>query len=107
MPDAAQIAPASGKLGVLTPGMGAVATTLYAGVLAARKGLAEPFGSLTQLGHIRLGRRDDNRNPLIRDFVPLASMDDLVFGGSVLGRCVCLCHEGRRSSARPPRVDRR
>jgi len=61
--------------------MGAVATTLYAGVLAARKGLAEPFGSLSQLGHIRLGRRDDDRNPLIREFVPLASLDDLVFGG--------------------------
>jgi myo-inositol-1-phosphate synthase len=75
------IAPATGKLGVLTPGMGAVATTLYAGVLAARKGLAQPYGSLTQIGHIRLGRRDDARNPLIKDFVPLASLDDLVFGG--------------------------
>ena len=75
------IAPATGKLGVLTPGMGAVATTLYAGVLAARKGFAEPFGSLTQLGHIRLGMRSENRNPLIREFVPLASLDDLVFGG--------------------------
>src|SRR5690606_31404045 len=75
------IAPATGKLGVLTPGMGAVATTLFAGVLAARKGLAAPYGSLTQLGHIRLGRRDDARNPLIKDFVPLASLDDLVFGG--------------------------
>jgi myo-inositol-1-phosphate synthase len=81
MSDQPAIPPATGKLGVLTPGMGAVATTLYAGVLAARKGYAEPFGSLTQLGHIRLGMRSENRNPLIRDFVPLASLDDLVFGG--------------------------
>ncbi|HLT97148.1 MAG TPA: inositol-3-phosphate synthase [Acidimicrobiia bacterium] len=81
MAQPSDIAPARGRLGILTPGMGAVATTLYAGVLAARKGLAEPFGSLSQLGHIRLGRRDDDRNPLIREFVPLASLDDLVFGG--------------------------
>ncbi len=76
-----QIAPAAGKLGVLTPGMGAVATTFIAGVLAARAGLAEPIGSVSQLAHIRLGDRTDGRNPLIRDFVPLASLDDLVFGG--------------------------
>ena len=76
-----QIAPATGKLGVLTPGMGAVATTFIAGVLAARAGLAEPIGSVSQLAHIRLGGRTDGRNPLIRDFVPLASLDDLVFGG--------------------------
>lgn len=81
MTDSPTIAPATGKLGILTPGMGAVATTLFAGVLAARRGFAEPFGSLTQLGHIRLGRRTENRNPLIREFVPLASLDDLVFGG--------------------------
>ena len=76
-----QIAPATGKLGVLTPGMGAVATTFIAGVLAARAGLAEPIGSVSQMAHIRLGSRADGRNPLIRDFVPLASLDDLVFGG--------------------------
>ncbi len=76
-----QIAPATGKLGVLTPGMGAVATTFIAGVLAARAGLAEPIGSVSQLAHIRLGSRAQGRNPLIRDFVPLASLDDLVFGG--------------------------
>ncbi|MGH8911842.1 MAG: inositol-3-phosphate synthase [Acidimicrobiia bacterium] len=81
MSDSPAIAPATGKLGILTPGMGAVATTLYAGVLSARKGFAEPFGSLTQLGRIRLGRRTDDRNPLIREFVPLAALDDLVFGG--------------------------
>jgi myo-inositol-1-phosphate synthase len=75
------ITPASGKLGILTPGMGAVASTAYAGVLAARRGLAAPIGSLTQMAHIRLGRREEQRNPLIRDFVPLATLDDLVFGG--------------------------
>jgi len=75
------IAPATGRLGVLTPGMGAVATTLYAGVLAARRGFGEPVGSLTQIGRIRLGKRTEGRNPLIKDFVPLASLDDVVFGG--------------------------
>ena len=77
----ANIAPANGKLGVLTPGMGAVATTFIAGVLAARQGLAAPIGSVSQMAHIRLGKKDDVRNPLIRDFVPLAGLDDLVFGG--------------------------
>jgi myo-inositol-1-phosphate synthase len=74
-------APAEGKLGVLLPGMGAVATTFIAGVEAVRRGRAQPIGSLTQLAHIRLGKRTENRNPLIRDFVPLAPLDDLVFGG--------------------------
>ena len=78
---AAQIAPATGKLGVLTPGMGAVSTTFMAGVIAARQGLAVPIGSLTQMAHVRLGAKDENRNPLIRDFVPLAGLDDIVFGG--------------------------
>ena len=68
------IKPASGRLGVLTVGMGAVATTFYAGVFAARKGSAEPFGSLTQLGHIRLGKHTEMRNPMIKDFVPLADI---------------------------------
>ena len=81
MPEPLSIAPASGRLGILTPGMGAVASTAYAGVLAARRGLAEPIGSLAQMAHIRLGRREEGRNPLIRDFVPLATLDDLVFGG--------------------------
>ena len=81
MSEALKIAPAKGRLGVLTPGMGAVATTFYAGVIAARKGLTKPIGSLTQMGHIRLGKRTDDRQPLIKDFVPLASMDDIVFGG--------------------------
>lgn len=70
-----------GKLGVLIPGMGAVATTFIAGVEAVRRGLAQPFGSLTQMATIRLGKRTDKRVPLIKDFVPLASLDDLVMGG--------------------------
>ncbi len=77
---AVPIAPAHGRLGVLLPGLGAVSTTLIAGVELARKGLAVPIGSLTQLGTIRLGKRTDNRTPRIRDFVPLAGLDDLVFG---------------------------
>ena len=76
-----QIKPAAGRLGVLTPGMGAVATTFYAGVLAVRRERALPIGSLTQMGHIRLGKRTDNRSPLIKDFVPLAGLNDIVFGG--------------------------
>ncbi len=74
------IRPATGKLGVLTPGLGAVATTFVAGVESVRRGTAKPFGSLTQLATIRLGKRTERRSPLIKDFVPLASLDDLVFG---------------------------
>jgi myo-inositol-1-phosphate synthase len=70
-----------GRLGILLPGMGAVATTLITGVLAAREGLGLPVGSLTQMGRIRLGKRTDNRNPLIKDFIPLADLNDIVFGG--------------------------
>ena len=76
-----EIQPAKGKLGVLTPGMGAVATTFVAGVYAVRKGLGKPIGSLTQMGTIRLGKRTDKRIPMIRDFVPLSGLADLVFGG--------------------------
>ena len=75
------IAPAEGKLGVLLPGLGAVSTTFIAGVEAVRQGLTEPFGSLTQMSHIRLGKRTDNRNPLIQELVPLAGLDQMVFGG--------------------------
>ena len=75
------IKPAKGKLGVLTPGMGAVATTFIAGVIASRKGIALPIGSLTQMGNIRLGKRTEDRNPKIKDFVPLAGLNDIVFGG--------------------------
>jgi myo-inositol-1-phosphate synthase len=70
-----------GKLGVLIPGMGAVATTFIAGVESIRRNLALPIGSLTQMGTVRLGKRTDKRAPLIKDFVPLAKLDDLVFGG--------------------------
>jgi myo-inositol-1-phosphate synthase len=70
-----------GKLGVLLPGLGAVATTTIAGVMMARRGLGQPIGSLTQLGTIRLGKRTANRSPLIREFLPLASLDQIEFGG--------------------------
>ena len=76
-----QIAPATGRLGVLLVGLGAVSTTFIAGVHALRKKIAAPTGSLTQMGTIRLGKRTEGRSPLIRDFVPLAGLDDLVFGG--------------------------
>src|SRR5687767_6862558 len=75
-----QIAPAEGKLGVLLVGLGAVSTTFIAGVEAIKKGFAQPIGSLTQMGTVRLGKRTDNRVPLIKDFVPLAQLKDLVFG---------------------------
>jgi myo-inositol-1-phosphate synthase len=75
------IAPAEGKLGMLFVGLGAVSTTTIAGILAIRKGLAKPIGSLTQMGTVRLGRRTDNRSPAIRDFVPMADLGQLVFGG--------------------------
>jgi myo-inositol-1-phosphate synthase len=76
----AEIAPAKGKLGVLLVGLGAVSTTFIAGVEAIKEGLAEPIGSLTQMGAIRLGKRTDNRVPKIKEFVPLADLNDLVFG---------------------------
>ena len=76
-----EIAPAKGKLGIMIPGMGAVATTFVAGVEAVRKGIAAPIGSLTQMGTIRLGKRTDGRSPKIKEFVPLANLNDLVFTG--------------------------
>lgn len=75
------IQPANGKLGILIPGLGAVATTLIAGVEAVRKGISQPIGSVSQMGTIRLGKRTENRRPKIKDFVPLASLNDVVFGG--------------------------
>src|SRR6201986_666335 len=78
---AGDIAPAKGKLGIMIPGMGAVATTFVAGVEAVRKGISSPIGSLTQIGTIRLGKRTEGRSPKIKDFVPLAGLDDLVFTG--------------------------
>ena len=70
-----------GRLGVLTPGMGAVSTTFMAGVETIRRGQAKPIGSLTQMGTIRLGKRTENRTPLVKDFIPLAGLDDMIFGG--------------------------
>jgi myo-inositol-1-phosphate synthase len=78
---AVEVKPATGKLGILTPGMGAVSTTYMAGVMAARKGLAKPIGSLCEMGTIRLGKRTDGNTPMIRDYISLARMDDIVFGG--------------------------
>lgn len=80
MTDRPVIASPEGRLGVLLPGFGAVATTFVAGVEAVRQGLASPIGSLTQMNTIRLGKRTDGRSPLIREFVPLAELDQLVFG---------------------------
>src|SRR5882762_4497203 len=73
--------PAKGKLGIMIPGMGAVATTFVAGVEAIRKGIAKPIGSLTQMGTVRLGKRTEGRSPKIKEFLPLAGLDDLVFTG--------------------------
>jgi myo-inositol-1-phosphate synthase len=78
---ATKVEPAKGKLGVMVVGLGAVATTMIAGVEAIRRGLAKPIGSLTQMGTIRLGKRTDNKSPLIKDFVPLAALKDIVFTG--------------------------
>jgi myo-inositol-1-phosphate synthase len=79
--DGIEVAPAKGKLGIMIPGMGAVATTFVAGVEAVRKGIASPVGSMTQMGTIRLGKRTDGRSPKVKDFVPLAGLSDLVFTG--------------------------
>ena len=75
------IQPAKGKLGILLVGLGAVSTTVIAGVLAVRRNLAKPIGSLTQMGTLRLGKRTDGRSPRIADVLPLAGLDDVVFGG--------------------------
>ena len=69
------------KLGVLIPGMGAVASTFICGVIACNKGLAKPIGSMSQMGSIRLGKRTEDRSPIIKDFAPLADLDNLAFGG--------------------------
>ncbi len=75
------IAPAEGKLGILLVGLGAVSTTVIAGVIAVRKGLAKPIGSLAEMGTVRLGKRTDAKSPTIREFVPLTPLNDIVFGG--------------------------
>ncbi len=76
-----EIVPAAGKLGILIPGLGAVATTFIAGVEAVKKGIAQPIGSLTQMSNIRIGKRTENKNPKINEFVPLANLNDIAFGG--------------------------
>ncbi len=76
-----QVKPATGRLGILTPGMGAVSTTFMAGVISARKGFTKPIGSLTEMGYIRLGKRTEQRQSLIREFLPFARLEDIVFGG--------------------------
>ena len=81
MSEKLQIKPATGKLGILTPGMGAVSSTFIAGVCAIRKGLRLPIGSFTQMGHIRLGKRTEDRQPLVKNFVPLTDLSDIAFGG--------------------------
>ena len=75
------VAKSSGKLGILVPGMGAVGTTLIAGVYAINKGMSKPIGSLTQMGRIRLGKRDIDNKPLIKDVVDIHALQDVVFGG--------------------------
>lgn len=75
------VTPAKGKLAILTPGMGAVATTLFAGVIAVKKGISQPIGSYTQMGKIRLGKRTENRYSNVKDLVSLAGLNDIVFGG--------------------------
>ncbi|HEY9138868.1 MAG TPA: inositol-3-phosphate synthase, partial [Terriglobus sp.] len=80
-PKAQDITPAKGKLGIMMPGMGSVATTMIAGVEAVRRGMAKPVGSMAEMGTIRLGKRTEDHSPLIKDFVPLAKLDDLVFTG--------------------------
>jgi myo-inositol-1-phosphate synthase len=74
------VAPATGKLGILTPGLGAVSSTFMVGCKAVIRGLGEPIGSLTQMGRIRLGKRTESRNPLIKEFVPLTSLENIEFG---------------------------
>ena len=77
----AKIEASTGKLGILMPGLGAVSTTFIAGTLAIRNGFSSPIGSITQMGSLRLGKRNENREVDIKDFVPLTKLDDLVFGG--------------------------
>src|SRR5437867_12128214 len=76
-----KVGPADGKLAVLLPGMGAVATTFIAGVEPVKAGLGKPIGTLTQMAHVRLGKRSEKRWALIKDLVPLARLADQVFGG--------------------------
>lgn len=90
-PPSPTVEPASGRLGVLTVGLGAVASTLIAGVELSKRGLGSPIGSLTQMGTIRLGKRTEDRSPLIKDFVPLATLDDLVWERGTFSRTTPTC----------------
>ena len=81
MSEKTEIRPINGKLGILTPGMGAVSSTFVAGTIAVRKGLRLPIGSFTQMGHIRLGKRSEERQPLVKNFLPLSELNDIAFGG--------------------------
>ena len=102
-----EIAPARGKLGVLLVGLGAVSTTTIAGVLAIRKGLAKPIGSLTQMGTIRLGKRTEGRSPKISEVVPLSTLDDLVFGGWDIFEDDCYARRANRRRASSRRCSSR
>ncbi len=106
MKEITKIAPAEGKLGILIPGMGAVTTTFIAGVEAIRRGLAKPIGSVTQLATIRLGKRTDGRSPLIKDFVPLAGLNDLVFGTWDIFEDTCLEAAQRAGVLEAPLLDK-
>ena len=106
MKEITKIAPARGKLGILIPGMGAVTTTFIAGVEAIRRGLAKPIGSVTQLATIRLGKRTDGRSPLIQDFVPLAGLDDLVFGAWDIFEDTCFEAAQRAGVLEAPLLDK-
>ncbi|MBI4886639.1 MAG: inositol-3-phosphate synthase [Acidobacteria bacterium] len=99
------IAPARGKLGVLLVGLGAVSTTTIAGVCAIRKGLALPIGSLTQMGTVRLGKRTEGRAPRIKDFVPLAGLDDIVFGGWDIFNADCYAAARTAGVLEPAQLD--
>jgi myo-inositol-1-phosphate synthase len=99
------IVPARGKLGVLLVGLGAVSTTTIAGVMAIRKGLAPPIGSLTQMGTIRLGKRTESRAPRIKDFVPLADLNDIVFGGWDIFEADCYAAARTAGVLEPSQLD--
>ena len=85
-----EIKPADGKLMVFVPGMGAITTTVLAGIFNIKKGLSEPVGSLTQMGHIRLGKRTDDNQPMIKDFVPLYSLENMEFAGWTFSMTTCM-----------------
>jgi hypothetical protein len=95
----AKIEKASGRLGVPMPGLGAVSTTFIAGTLAIRKGLSRPIGSLTQMGSLRLGKRTEKREVDIKDFVPLANLDDLFLEAGIYSRTIAIKRPSRPVSS--------